>query len=184
MKFSQYLKDMHACEEAIKWVGNKTAKQSWKTCPRPDWMLWLLTKQLGKKGWPTRKQLVAAACDCAETVLHFVPAKEKRPAKALAITRKWLAGKATLKQVREAADAAFAAAFATAYVADAAYAAASAADAAYAADAADAATAAAAAAAAAAYAADAAAYAAGAQTKANKQMADIIRKRIPTVPNR
>jgi len=114
---------------------------------------------------------VSWACDCAGRVLPTCEKeypKDKRPRKAIKITRAWVAGKATLEEVGVAADAAADAAYAAAD-ADAAYAAdaaASAADAAYAADAATYA---------AASAADAAADAAAERTWQSKRILEYIR---------
>jgi hypothetical protein len=154
-------------------------------------MLWLAGKMADKPGWWTRKQVVLAACDCAETALKYVKAGEDRPQKAIETARQWAKGEATLQQVRAAAAAAYAA---SAYAASAAAAVAAAdaaadavasadaavaaADAAAAVAAADAAAAAVVAAAAvAAVAADAAA--ADARAKALAGMAEILRKTLP-----
>ena len=173
-KLQDMLSEMNACGDAESWVSKRTLKQAWTKCERADWMLWLVGKmcehpQRKKLGWPTRKQVVLAACDCAETSLRFVPDGEERPAGAIRVTRAWCHDRATLQQV-------------CAYAAAAAHAA-------HAADAADAAHAAAYAAAhaaahAAAYAAaDAAAYAAAyaaadARCLAHKTMCKLIRKRL------
>jgi hypothetical protein len=160
-----------ACEEARKWARGKTLRQAWAQCPRADWMLWLA----GRVG-VDRRQLVLAACACAETALMHVKPGEDRPRKAIETARAWCRGEATIEGVRAAADAAAAYAAYAAY-ADAAYAAyaayADAADAAYAAYAAYAA--------AAAYAADDAAYAdaAYAKKKALRSMAALVRAEIP-----
>jgi hypothetical protein len=142
-------------------------KSAWESCPRGDWLLWIAAR-----AGVDRKAIVLAACDCAALALRFVPPCEQRPRIAIATTRKWARGRATIEQVRAAAYAAAAAA-----AADAAYAAYAAADAAYAAyaayAAADAAYAAAAAAANAAYAA-----AANAQSKSLAKCAVKVRSRI------
>jgi len=183
MKLKDHLQKMEACGPAIKWVGNKTLYQAWRQCKRADWMLWLVAKMCQhpkrkKLGWPTHKQVVLAACDCAETSLIYVPNDEQRPANAIKTTRAWCRGRATIKEVKKAYDAAYAAAYA--YAAYAAYA-----YAAYAAAYADAAAADAAAAYAyAAYAAAAAADAAAADADAaadaaiHKKMCKLIRKRL------
>lgn len=31
-----------ACEEAIDWLKDKSVDAAWKSCPRPDWILWAL----------------------------------------------------------------------------------------------------------------------------------------------
>jgi hypothetical protein len=185
-QFSDLCRSLGACQEGQEWIKGKSLDEFWQTCDRADWMLWILGKQIGKKGWPDRKTLVLLACLCAETALKFVPAGEDRPRKAIETARAWCEGKATLAEVRQAdaaadaADAAAAAAYAAAY--DAAAAAAAAAAYAAAADAAayTAAAAYAAAAAAAAYAAYAAA-AAAARKAALEEMAGLIRAALPKV---
>ena len=161
-KLQDMLSEMNACGDAESWVSKRTLKQAWTKCERADWMLWLVGKmcehpQRKKLGWPTRKQVVLAACDCAETSLRFVPDGEERPAGAIRVTRAWCHGRATLQQVCAAADAAYAAAGAAASYA------------AYAADAAGIGSAAA-------YAA--AAYADDARCLAHKTMCKLIRKRL------
>jgi hypothetical protein len=166
------------CDEAVEWMADRTLQAAWGQCPRGDWLLWA-ADHLGVD----RSLLVLAACDCAETALKFVHAGDERPRRAVETARRWAAGEATLEEVKAAASAADAAAVAyaaarasvaAAYAADAAARASAAA--AYAADAsAHAAYAAArASAAAAAHASAHAAYAA-----ALRQMADLVRARIP-----
>ena len=75
---------------------------------------------IGKEGWPSRQDVVLAACDCAEPALRYVRVGEDRPRKAIETARAWARGEATIEEVREtrraASDAASAAA-ATAYAA-------------------------------------------------------------------
>jgi hypothetical protein len=182
-QFAELLKELGACSEAVGWAQDKSFHVVWTTCKRGDWLLWLCGIMADKRGWPTRKQLVLAACACAETALKYVPAGEERPRKAIETARAWTRGEATIEEVRAAANAANAA-YAAAYAANAANAAANAAyAAAYAANAANAAyaaNAAANAAYAAAYAAYAAAYAAyAANAAALKECADLVRVHIP-----
>ena len=150
--FQAYLASVSACHEAREWAARRTARQSWDECERADWLLWW-----SARAGTDRKLMVDMACRFARTALPFVRTGEERPLKCIETVEKWIKGKATIQQVREACNAAAAAAYAAyaaAYAdADAAAAAAyAAADAAYAADAA--------ADAAAAYAAAYAAYAA------------------------
>ncbi len=163
-ELQEALTKLNACSGAVEWVGDRDLATAWKECNRADWMLWLCGKMTGKKGWPTRQELVLAACDCAETVLPIFEKKypnDKRPRTAIETARKWAEGKASIEEVRAAyAD-----------TANAAYAAANADDAAaYAANAADAA------ADAAAYADDAAANAV--RAKKLKEMAVLVRERL------
>ena len=204
-EFSQLLSELGACVEASAWSKGKSLSAAWKDSKRGDWMLWLCGRMADKPGWPTRKEVVLAACDCAELALKHVPAGEDRPRKCIETVRAWAAGTATLDDVltaRRAAAAyaadAYAAYAADAYAADAyaasyaayaasyaAYAASYAAYAAYATDAAYAADAAAYTAYAtdAAYAADAAAYATDAtdnrvRAKTLAKCADLVRDRL------
>ena len=152
-KFAALLVELNACPEAREWASGKSLAVVWKTCKRGDWLLWLCGKMADKPNWPTREEVVLAACDCAELSLKYVPEGEERPRKCIETTRAWASGNATLDEVRTMRrSAAYASAtYAAAY---AAYAAAAYAAAAYDADAA------------AAYAADAAAYAADAAADA------------------
>ena len=157
-EFQSLLSDLGACNEAVQWAKGKSLAQVWRTCKRGDWLLWFCGKMVDKPGWPTRKQVVLAACACAETALKFVKSGEDRPRIAIETARKWARGRATIEEVRSvhAAYAAYAA-----YAAHAVYAA-------YAADAADAAD------------ADADA-AADARTAERKWQADEIRKLVPNL---
>ena len=130
MDFQKLLKDLNACNEAVEWCEGKTLPQAWSECQRADWMLWLCSKMIEKKGWPDRKTLVLAACLCAETALKFWEKKhptDNRPHIAIETARRWARGEATLDEVKAAADAADAAADAAyaaaayAYAADAAF---------------------------------------------------------------
>ena len=136
-QFSALLVELKACSEAREWASGKSLAAVWKTCKRGDWLLWLCGKMADKPNWPTRKEVVLAACDCAELSLKHVPPGEERPRKCLETVRAWAAGNATIHEVRTARAAAYAATYAATDAADAAaasaaYAAAYAADAAYA----------------------------------------------------
>jgi len=118
-EFQSLLSDLGACQEAVIWAKGKSLAQTWRTCKRGDWLLWLCGKMVDKPNWPTRKQIVLAACSCAETSLKYVPSGEDRPRAAIETARKWARGKATIEEVRRAADAAYAAAAAAANAANA-----------------------------------------------------------------
>ena len=159
----QLLKQIHACNEAIDWVGEGTIAEAWAECERADWMLWLIGKMMGKPGWPTHQELVRATCLCVRPALEFVPDGEERPRLAIEAAERWAKNPTTENRLAAAA---------------AAYAAAYAAAAAAAADAADAAAAASYAAAYAAYAAAAAAAAAAYAGVLQKTMCDILRREL------
>ena len=98
------LLELHACEEAIEWAGDKSPKEVWNTCERGDWMLWLAGK-LDVDG----KLLVKAACACAREALVHVPDSESRPRIAIETAERWAEGKATAEEAKRAANAADAA---------------------------------------------------------------------------
>ena len=185
----ELLTGLGACFDAKTWAKGKDLHTIWTTCDRGDWLLWIAGKMADKDGWPTRKQLVLAACACAETALKYVRPGQDQPRKAIETARAWVRGEASIEDVRRSA---YAAADAAAYAANAADAAAYAANAADAPDAvavASAASAAYAASAAAAY--DAAAYAASAaaaaaaydaadaRAKALANLANVVRQELP-----
>jgi len=120
MTFKDKLIELGACKEAIEWVGDKTLQESWGTCPRGDWMLWLHAKLFPEKV----RERVACAAECVATVSHLLT--DKRSLNAIKVARRFWRGEATERELRDArADAwddAWAAA--AAWVADAAYAAA------------------------------------------------------------
>ena len=124
IEISKLLRSLHACEDARAWAEGKTLAEIWAKCERGDWLLWLCGRMCGKDGWPTRQELVLAACACAERALKYVKKGEERPRIAIETARRWAQGLATIQEVRAADAAAYAA-----YAADAA----DAADAAYAA---------------------------------------------------
>jgi len=133
MNTRKILLKLGATCEGFEWAADKPLQEAWETCHRGDWMLWA-----AEKVSVDRKLLVAAACDCAELALPYVPSDEDRPRIAIETARKWLRGEATLEEVRAAAyassayDAAYAA-YAYAAYADSAAAYAAASDFAYAA---------------------------------------------------
>lgn len=119
-KLKPILVEMGACREAIEWAANRRISMaSWRQCERGDWMLWL-----ANKACLDRKLIIAACCDIAEIAVgrYWKNTQDTRPADCVAITKLWLADKATIKEVRTAAYAAYAAraVYAAAYAAYAA----------------------------------------------------------------
>jgi len=136
VEFRKLLIKLGACSEALSWSKGKSLKIVWETCERGDWMLWLAGKMIDAEGWPSRQDVVLAACDCVEPALKYVAKDEDRPRKCTDVARRWAEGKASIEELRTArrdADAAASAAYtdAAAAASDAAtYAAAAASDAA------------------------------------------------------
>ena len=92
-KMATLLRDLGACSPARDWAKGKTLEQIWITCERADWLLWLIGKMCGKKGWPDRKAIVLVACDCAELALPYVEIGDNRPRCAIETARKWVRGR-------------------------------------------------------------------------------------------
>lgn len=104
------LDELGACSSAKIWAKGKDLATIWTTCDRADWLFWLAGRMEGKRGWPTRQEIVLAACECAELALPYVTQGEDRPRIAIETARKWAHGEATLDEVQSAAYAAYAAA--------------------------------------------------------------------------
>lgn len=105
-RFLIAITSLGACNDAREWVATQPdAATAWASCPRADWLVWLLGA-LHVRGSLPRKTLVLAACACAETALCHAPAHDDRPRLAIEAARRWTRGEATVAEVRAAADAA------------------------------------------------------------------------------
>jgi len=169
MTFKEYLESINACQEAIDWVDDKTLEESWVTCTRPDWMLWLY----GRNN-PDKLICVKIAVYTAKLVLPIWQRKypdDLRPQHAVEAAEKWIENPSEENRQEAAASRAAAWEAWEAWEAWAAEAAARAARAARAAAAAEAA----------ARAAEAAEAAAAAGVNATKTIVDYIRNLIPTI---
>ena len=158
--FKKTLIELHACEDAMIWIGEKDFKTFYETCERGDWLLWLYART----NKDDVKGLTLAKAHCANTVRHLM--NDKRSTEAIDVAILFGEGKATLEQLNAAASAASSASSAS-YASFAANADNAAAYAAYAANAA-------------ASSASSAAKAASFAQKQNQQLtADICRKYLP-----
>jgi hypothetical protein len=115
----EHLKQLGACPEAMVWLGDRTARQAWDECERPDWLLWWA----GRTPVNDKVPIVRAACDIARTVLHLAPAGDDRPRLAIEAAERWCAEPSAAAS-DAASDAAWAAARAARAASDAARAAA------------------------------------------------------------
>jgi hypothetical protein len=116
----QYLESLKACDNAIKWAGDKPVEQVVAECHRGNWLLWLANR-CGVELQP----LTLAKAHCANTVRHLMT--DERSVKAVDVAIAFGEGRATRDELDAAADAADDAAAATsASAAAAAYAAAAA----------------------------------------------------------
>ena len=109
---TEFLTQNKACKAGRDYaMGFKTMAEVWDNCPRGDWLLWILQKL---RITPQR-ELRLFACWCAEQAKP----KDPRSLTAIAVSRRYAMGEATLGELQAAsADAAHAA-----YTAVAAYAA-------------------------------------------------------------
>ena len=67
MKFTDKLKELNACKEAIEWADGKTWEECYNTCERGDWLAWLFEKL-----HPGDKRRYIIAGRCALTVKHLM----------------------------------------------------------------------------------------------------------------
>ena len=108
MTFTEQLRKMNACSEAIEWVNGRSLRKCWQVADRSEWMLWLINELD-----VCERERHELACDFAERVLRYVPKGEDRPRIAIETKRKWLIGEATNGELfaagRGAWDAAWAA---------------------------------------------------------------------------
>jgi hypothetical protein len=63
MNIKEKLEQLDACEDALKWVNDRTIEQAVADCHRGDWLLWLASK-LGID----KRKLTLAKGHCANTV--------------------------------------------------------------------------------------------------------------------
>jgi len=101
--FIDELQEIRACPEAREWVGDKDFHSAWEKCERADWLLWLVARKVGKKGWPTHQKLTLCTCACVQAIaLPLMPADEKDHHSTVEITQQWARGKASLEDVFKA----------------------------------------------------------------------------------
>jgi len=68
------LSTLGACPEALVWAlaySDKTAKELWEQCVRPDWLMWLLIKKRDTLLWPTTTCVLSLLCDVVK--VHTMP---------------------------------------------------------------------------------------------------------------
>jgi hypothetical protein len=95
---------LNACDEAIEWAGDRTIEEIVKDCDRGDWLLWL-----AKKIDIELQPLTLAKGHCANTVRHLM--ENERSIKAVDMAIAFGEGKATMKELNNAANAAADAAY-------------------------------------------------------------------------
>ena len=98
--FYEKLKSLNACDEALEFAKGKPSIRAYKECKNPDWMLWLL----GRSGIDEKViQLIAVefAESCAANAKDFPAVAE-----CIAVTKRYLKGKATEQELDSARSAA------------------------------------------------------------------------------
>ena len=104
MKAKDLIIKYSGCEQAIKWAGDKTIQEAWRSCERGDWMLWIYNEM-----YPNNiKELTLAKAHCGNTVRHLVT--DERCIMAIDTAFAFANGEATLKQLKLAALNSYAAA--------------------------------------------------------------------------
>ena len=113
-----FLIKKQACKDGFDFAKDLTLEQFLNTCQRGDWILWLFAKL----NPDSLRELTLAKGHCANTVRHLM--KDERSTKAVDVAIAFGEGKATRKELDDAAYAArvvyVAAAAHAAYAADAA----------------------------------------------------------------
>lgn len=104
----EFLEKNQFCKGGFDFAKDLTLKQFLKTCQRGDWILWLFVRM----NPDSLRELTLAKAHCANTVRHLM--KDERSIKAVDVAIAFGEGKATRKELYDAADAAFAAADAAA----------------------------------------------------------------------
>lgn len=89
------------CKESIEFRKQfPDFKSAWENCPRGDWMLWIAQKLDVDK-----LKLITAKALCANTIRHLM--KDERSIKAVDVAILFGQGKATIKELKDAADNAY-----------------------------------------------------------------------------
>lgn len=97
--FRQNLKCMNACSEAREWVGRKTLKEAWETCPNGDWMVWFMVN-----AGTDRRTVVRSLVACARPLLDYKVLGTRENKAALDMMIKWCNKKASCDDVDRAVD--------------------------------------------------------------------------------
>jgi len=84
-----------------KWADTQPdARTVWFACPCGDWLL-----SLAAELDIDRRILLTIVCDWAELALPYMLTSDEHPQNAIATTRAWIAGEATLEQIHDASRA-------------------------------------------------------------------------------
>lgn len=81
---------------------SQTLAEAWQKCEDGHELVWLCGTMIGTEGWPTKQEILLVVCDCAETVLPYLPKEETRSRECVRVSRLWAEGKATVEEIKEA----------------------------------------------------------------------------------
>lgn len=102
--FVEKLKLLGACDEALEWVATQPdAETAWETCPRYEWMTWLL-RALCFRGCVKSHTMALVAVHCASKAASGIQEHEGCVHETLETVRKWVLNGVGLCEVREARD--------------------------------------------------------------------------------
>lgn len=99
MTFTEKLKELHACEDAVEWAEGKTWQEVYQTCERGDWLAWLFVHL-----HPEDKRRYIIAGKFALAVKHLM--KDERSVKACETAIAHGRGEASEEELRVASGAA------------------------------------------------------------------------------
>ena len=85
-----------------KLAGAETLAEAWQKCEDGHELVRLCGAMIGTEGWPTKQETFLVVCDCAETVLPYLPKEETRSRECVRVSRLWAEGKATVEEITEA----------------------------------------------------------------------------------
>ena len=98
-KFSELLRELHACSDAREWAGEMTIEEVVEKCHRGDWMLWLASRVNVDD-----RPLTLAKGHCANTVRHLM--KDQRSIDAVDAAILYGEGKISREELNTTAAAA------------------------------------------------------------------------------
>jgi len=107
-KFQNLLDDIQACPQAREWVADRSLVDAWKTCERPDWLLFFADKS----GAISKKEWRLLACAFARTALKYTT--DPQPLKTIEVAERFARGEASVEELDTAMSAAYSAAYSAA----------------------------------------------------------------------
>src|SRR5690348_9539832 len=99
---------LNPCLSSRQWIRDnkhQSVQWFWDNCPDADWMNWLLIKtKIGEIDSPERKKLILCYCEIARFAMDDVKYYRDKARLLIDMVEKYCKGKATLKDVGEAAS--------------------------------------------------------------------------------